>query len=871
MAFSTTILDSIIPFAYGECEATGLCAGLNPLGQYAYLIYIFAFGEQDSITDCKINGEAIGGLPWVSSIFYRYGTGSETMPSLYSTMGTDANFEKFAYVCFKVDSYLADVPGTLNVTATLGGQKCYDWRTATTIQTANLGVIAYDIQTNANWKGIAASRIDTDQWEPFADWCDEAMSDSTARYEFNGLIYQRDPEAATTEVLSHGFAKTYFGADNKLKIWSEADPPAITGAWSATASATITEDTTTGAATTDVKAGSILYVGTNVRTVVSVTDDDTIVLDAAVTVSGVTVRKTSGIYIRRENWVTFPAGSNIAPGSIPDEEIINHSQNGSIGGYQYPAPVNVTGDKRNESTHSGCNNASQARRASTTKTNLMTLQPFNWNGTADGIAGGLEPGDIFFFDDDVLTMQPARALPPVTRLLNNHYALSLREYDPAANSTATETDDTPPTIASGWVTDDPDAPTAATQTFGEAGSWDAASGLPDPDDLTGWTDSAGISGAYSAPNDLTTFTVSTPATATSYSPAIGGAASGLKLIKCLAKASATGFTINVVNTAHTATKATSPVVPADSLWHPIVIAYDGLSSDEMLVSGIAASASDTLQVRRARAVDWIYDPSLALYERWEWTEHGSASTSVKQYRMVDTTDIGIVLDVVPTGSTVLEYTHLTLGSTGSTTQWGTGARAEATMRAVGPNGGTAAFPTPTQAIESRAGKIIVDPSSFTRVLGSTDTSLEEVLSTVDEMGDQFPSRQQVMSGEKTGITDNTITKIITFTMPTGPSKFMAAISVAGECQETNDIAAVWIQGVLKCVRNSSGSVSAVWTETLQEEIATGTVTFGVSECSEVVSSADVEFRVILDCTISGYAWDVKWTALMSDDITVTPA
>jgi hypothetical protein len=66
---------------------------------------------------------------------------------------------------------------------------------------------------------------------------------------------------------------------------------------------------------------------------------------------------------------------------------------------------------------------------------------------------------------------------------------------------------------------------------------------------------------------------------------------------------------------------------------------------------------------------------------------------------------------------------------------------------------------------------------------------------------------------KTSVSDNTVTTVVTFTMPTGPSSFMAGLSFKGSSDDSTDAAAVWIQGILKCVRVSGGTVTAEWIET----------------------------------------------------------
>jgi hypothetical protein len=66
-------------------------------------------------------------------------------------------------------------------------------------------------------------------------------------------------------------------------------PAAMDDVWSATASATITADTTAGNAVAFLTAGCTVMVGPHIVHVVSITNDDTVVLNQAITVDSVTV------------------------------------------------------------------------------------------------------------------------------------------------------------------------------------------------------------------------------------------------------------------------------------------------------------------------------------------------------------------------------------------------------------------------------------------------------------------------------------------------------------------------------------------------------------------------------------------------------
>jgi len=83
-----------------------------------------------------------------------------------------------------------------------------------------------------------------------------------------------------------------YGSSGSNQIWPgdwEDTPSAMADTWSATASKTITADTTSGDATTYLTANRPVKVGKHIVNVDTITDDDTVVLTTAVTVSGATV------------------------------------------------------------------------------------------------------------------------------------------------------------------------------------------------------------------------------------------------------------------------------------------------------------------------------------------------------------------------------------------------------------------------------------------------------------------------------------------------------------------------------------------------------------------------------------------------------
>jgi hypothetical protein len=278
------------------------------------------------------------------------------------------------------------------------------------------------------------------------------MSDSSKRYAFNGAIAERDPWTAMEIVLAHGLAYPYITTEGKLAVWADMAPAAVTGEWSASASATITEDSTAGAATTELTAGDYVYVGTNLRRVSSITDDDTVVLDSAVTVSGVSVRPISNVYIKKHDWVQPPAASEMNLLQTPDEYRLRFTDEDNAGSHEVLVQYGSGTTKISENNLVGCTKATHATRLGETYLKVAHLEPFFWSGVVGNAIGTLlEPGDVLLFDDDLLTMQAARVLPPIQARSDGTYIIQLREYDPSAYSDETATTDTPPSLGTAWA------------------------------------------------------------------------------------------------------------------------------------------------------------------------------------------------------------------------------------------------------------------------------------------------------------------------------------------------------------------------------------------------------------------------------------
>ena len=645
---STSVLDSIIPMVYGERKVAGMCAFRQPYmgNRYVNLGYIFCFGEQDSISKIWINDEEVyptnGCGNWVSQVSVHTGDGSSAISAMLTAVlsaDEQAAWKGYTHCTLRLNLQEGDVPGSLTVTAMLGGRliDC-SWRGgSSSLASTNLADVAYDIYTASAWKGVSSSRLDVGAggtWGRFYTWAAETMGDSSTRWSFNGRIDQRDPDAAIAEVLGHGFAETYVDADGLVKIRADMMPPAITGTWSVSGT-TVTEDSSAGAATTELAAGDIVYIGANARVVASVTDDDTFVVTASLTASAQTVRKTSGVYLRLEDWVKPPEGHDKETYAIPDQVLVRYAYAEDLwGSAQYPKPGDLgpTDEKLLEVTLSGCTSASMARRYSETYQSLMALEVFEWEGIAGPAAASLEPGDVFFFDDDVLTFQAAKVLPPVEWTPQGTYVLRCREFDPSCYSENTQANDTPPSLDPLWTTGPPDEPTACTQAFGYGGDWVNAGLLPAyPDDLTnaGWDREVDVSTYYNG--SVVATEVWNPGTGGAYSE-IGKdvtVPTGVEYVflTCLVKLKENEdanqhWAIHVAS--HSTSVAYVEMDPTDE-WRRVwlLCPVSAGTAYYMEIYGYhdgtpPTSNMEKIYVKRFMAIPWTIDPQYTMFERWTW-------------------------------------------------------------------------------------------------------------------------------------------------------------------------------------------------------------------------------------------------------------
>ncbi len=270
---------------------------------------MFAYGEQASVATIHINEEtSVTGI----TIGTPHKGDGTTALSTYLTGATGwtaadtTQWKGFAHVCLRIDCKQAQLPSSLVVSAKLGGRKCTPLAGGAKAATANPAVIAADIRTSAEWNGLATSRLNTASYQLVEAWSDEVMADTNPRYEVGGVITERNPGSAAAQVLKVAQAYEYAGADGLIHLWADMAPLAISGTWTATASTALTGSG--GAASTELSPGDWAFIGTELRQVFTVINNDSVqIYGDPVTVSAVKVRPFEPVVISKADWLEPPS------------------------------------------------------------------------------------------------------------------------------------------------------------------------------------------------------------------------------------------------------------------------------------------------------------------------------------------------------------------------------------------------------------------------------------------------------------------------------------------------------------------------------------------------------------------------------------
>lgn len=500
-----TLLGAVLPVVYGTARAPGQCflLKMTGTGTRALIGFAFSHGKQDSITQVEINGQTtseIQALPdaggdWLLNVYTFLGdddginaTDYGPARTMLNALGIYHSYPGIAGVILHVALGSTNLPGSFQVTATLTGRLCVPLAGGAKAVTTNPFVILKDIQTEPEaWRGLSSDVVSATDWGWLEDEADEEVFvDGVKRWEYNGIVGMRNPDEAAADVLAH--TCTSMGHLNR-RCYPIADwkPRPITGTWEASASDTILG--TGGNALAELSAGDRIYVDgcdytDGYLTVLSVDDDDTIVVSQTVTIAAVNagnrVRPITGVSVTAEEWVKHPEGGDVPESTIPDVVVVNYHTIGKVDQLQARAEDPdgyVAADvRRVELTLSGCAYPGQAERMGHVIRRTSAYCPFSWQGIAAPTCGiaDLLPGDVFTFETRDGLVGQAAILMNSTINPDGSYTIGFREYDfNAYEDDATTDDDAPLDLGDFTTLPTPDLPTAADATIFRRGPWSA--------------------------------------------------------------------------------------------------------------------------------------------------------------------------------------------------------------------------------------------------------------------------------------------------------------------------------------------------------------------------------------------------------------
>ena len=201
------MLGAVLPVAYGQTTLPGYLVAAEREGSSIVLVWAVGYGEvtAPAAADVSLNGQQIDQVPGFIAWDSRAGTTSQAVIGLLSTIRSQfvEGYPGIVLVAVQLDQRKFDPGSSLDLRVQVSGRKITDPRTSTVSASTNPVVVAYDVLTALEpWGGIvAASAIDTASLTTAADWCDDVMGDSSARYSVRGAIHQRDPWHAAELVL----------------------------------------------------------------------------------------------------------------------------------------------------------------------------------------------------------------------------------------------------------------------------------------------------------------------------------------------------------------------------------------------------------------------------------------------------------------------------------------------------------------------------------------------------------------------------------------------------------------------------------------------------------------------------------------------
>ncbi len=752
-AITNTIWDNIIPQVYGETRVTGQVAfrRYNSVAHEEIYGIIFSHGQQGNTPDGISLAEfAKESSPdYLKSIVYHPGDGSGLSSMLTGDPDWNADktalWERMAHIVIKIDKTDPSFSSFPIITALLAGCffASFGAHAAAAVYTNPIDIVYNINQDGVVWRDNALGYMDIGvggTWREWQAWCDEVMSDGTARFTFHGEIYDEDPTEAEARVLGNCMAEIVPDEGSVRRIWGEKPPPDITGTCNlVSTSNTITM--TGGAALTDLDPDDRGYWEGywdtyGVRQVNTVADNNTwTIKGTAVSIAAGTRffrLQNGGKYIKRDDtldgWHKLGIKGDVSGYEIPDVERVFWNPDDVLGSFYEDAEYSPgTDDIIHKITLSNCNTASQAQRYAEQSVNIAHKHRIRWEKyVARSGASDVQIGDIIVFDDGRATKQVARVQPP--RSINYRQGLyelpRLVQFNGSVFSDSVATEPTIDDAGGLYETEVTNLPTSVDQKFVYAGDGENYNVCGDPEDLSD-------TGEW-VPTNLD-FVLDGSGDFSSLSPAAASGTNGKvitwsgfatppsrMLVTFLYRTNAAYVEdSNMTLTLSYYIRDNNPVGPYAQQWQADLTPPNDTDHEWKLFIGMVdvnTSADtdhqlrwnilnydspyhDVIDIRRMYWVPWGSNPNLAILERFTWTEHADADETISDYQIWRQMGAMTVPTAwsVPQGNEELEFSIISgAGISGPPSRL----QGQYLLKAHGINGAYATIDVDTQSVQT---------------------------------------------------------------------------------------------------------------------------------------------------------------------------
>ncbi len=199
------------PVLFGARALTGqlILAYTPDDGKTLYFAWAIAEAPLTSLSNLTLSGIPVSDLSYVVDSETHLGAYDQAASAILAgaISGHVEAWPGLAYVVLKIDGSSADL-ASLTLTADCVGGDLFDFRTSSQAQSANPILEAYEILSDEElWLGPLRYPIDVGSWTAAADWCDDSMSDGSARFECHIAVDPSKPESALETILSHAHAR----------------------------------------------------------------------------------------------------------------------------------------------------------------------------------------------------------------------------------------------------------------------------------------------------------------------------------------------------------------------------------------------------------------------------------------------------------------------------------------------------------------------------------------------------------------------------------------------------------------------------------------------------------------------------------------